>query len=87
MQDPALDQLVELVIAADSWDEMVVRSRALDRYLRFSFLKLPFYYDDTIRIAYWDMFQRPEQRPRFGLGVLTTWWYDPSNDAALRENR
>jgi microcin C transport system substrate-binding protein len=87
VQDPALDQLVELVIAADSWDEMVVRTRALDRYLRFSWLKIPFYYDDTIRIAYWDILERPEQRPRFGLAILSTWWFDGTNEDALRENR
>ena len=87
VQDPALDRLVEEVIAAQSWDAMVVRTRALDRYLRFSFLELPFFYDDTIRIAYWDILDRPETRPRFGLAILSTWWFDPSNEAALRENR
>ncbi len=87
VQDPALDQLVEGVIAAQSWDEMVVHTRALDRYLRFSFLELPFFYDDTIRIAYWDILDRPETRPRFGLAIGATWWFDPSNEAALRENR
>ncbi len=87
IKDPVLDALAEHVINADSWEAMVQASRAFDRYLQWSYLSIPFYYDDSTRIAYWDIFARPETRPRFGLGVLTTWWFDDGNTAALRENR
>ncbi len=87
IQDPVLDDLITLVVSAESWPELTQRARALDRYLQWLYLAIPFYWDDTIRIAYWDMLDRPETRPRFGLGVLTTWWFDPSNPAALRPSR
>ena len=87
IKDPVLDELIELVIAADSWATLTQATRALDRYLQWSFLTIPFFYDDSHRIAYWDIFDRPEEKPRFGLGVMETWWFDPTNPAALRENR
>lgn len=87
IKDPVLDALAELVISAESWESMVQATRALDRYVQWNFLTIPFYYDDSIRIAYWDMFDRPETRPKFGLAVLSTWWFDDSNPQALRENR
>ena len=87
IKDPVLDELIELVVAADSWATLTQATRALDRYLQWSFLTIPFFYDDSHRIAYWDIFDRPEEKPRFGLGVMETWWFDPTNPAALRENR
>jgi len=87
IKDPVLDELIELVIAADSWDTLTQSCRALDRYLLWLHLVIPFFYDDTYRIAYWDIFDRPEKRPRYGLAFQSTWWFDPSNPAALRGNR
>ncbi len=87
VRDEVLDELIELVVRSDSWDERVAAARAFDRYLRHLHVSIPLYYNDADRIAYWDMFDRPETRPRFGIGLTSTWWFDPSNPNALRENR
>lgn len=87
IRDDVLDELIELVVASQSWDERVAAARAFDRYLRFLHVSVPLYHNDADRIAYWDMFDRPETKPRFGIGVLSTWWFDDSNPQALRENR
>ncbi len=87
IRDEVLDELIELVVRSDSWDERVAASRAFDRYLRHLHVSVPLYHNDKDRIAYWDMFDRPETRPRFGLGVLSTWWFDDSNPRAQRGNR
>lgn len=87
IKDEVLDEMIELVVRSDSWDERVAAARAFDRYLRHLHVSVPLYHNDKDRIAYWDIFGRPETRPRFSLGVLSTWWFDDSNTAALRENR
>lgn len=87
IQDPVLDELVETAVAAPSWEEKVAAVRALDRYLMWSRVAIPTYFNDTYRIAIWDMFGRPETRAAYGIGFPNTWWYDPSNEAALYENR
>lgn len=87
IQDPVLDQLIEYVVEADSLPAVRSAAHALDRYVLWNFVSIPLYYDDTYRIAYWDMFGRPEVKPRFSLGFPTTWWYQPDNPAAARDAR
>lgn len=87
IQDPVLDELVELAVAAETWDEKVATVRALDRYLMWQRVAIPTYYNDTYRIGYWDVFDRPETRAAYGIGFPTVWWYDPTNADALPENR
>lgn len=85
--DPVVDQLVEYVVAAENWDEMVAAARALDRYLLWQHITIPTYFDNAYRVAYWDMFDRPEVSPRYGYGFPTTWWLDASNPRALPGQR
>ncbi|HET8727293.1 MAG TPA: extracellular solute-binding protein [Alphaproteobacteria bacterium] len=87
VKDPVLDALAEGVVQSQTWEDRIDAARAFDRYARHLWLSVPFYYDDKARLAYWDIFARPETRPKFGVALLSTWWYDPSNTAALPENR
>lgn len=85
--DPAIDELVELVISAPDYDELVARTRALDRVLLHHNFVIPHYHSRTFRIAYWDKFGRPERNPRYGLGFPSAWWVDPARERALAEAR
>ena len=76
ISDPAVDALVERVIAAKSRDELETAARALDRVLRAGHYWVPHWYKASNNIAYWDKFSRPETKPRFDRGILDTWWYD-----------
>ncbi len=87
IQDPVLDELIEAVITSQTWDERIQAARAFDRYLRTLWLMVPLYYDPAARVVYWDVMGRPETRPRFGFSISAMWWFDPSNAAALFENR
>ncbi len=87
IKDPVLDELVEIMIRAREWDELVASARALDRYILWQHVTIPTFRNDADRIGYWDIFARPETKPRFGFGFPTTWWFDPSNEAALAKNR
>jgi microcin C transport system substrate-binding protein len=34
-------------------------------------------------IAYWDVFGRPPEKPRYARGIPETWWYDPDKAAKI----
>ncbi|MEM6492088.1 MAG: extracellular solute-binding protein, partial [Pseudomonadota bacterium] len=82
LESPAIDALVEALIAAPDRDALVTRTRALDRALQWSFIVIPQWHTTYDRIARWDVFGRPERNPRRGVSV-STWWIDPEKAAAL----
>jgi microcin C transport system substrate-binding protein len=86
IKDPIVDELVETMVAARRWDDVVASTRALDRYLLWQWVSIPNYYNDAYRLAYWDIFRQPDVKPRFGYG-FSAWWFDGSNTKALYGNR
>jgi microcin C transport system substrate-binding protein len=81
--DPVVDELVELVVAADTREEMTVRVRALDRVLRAMHIWVPNWYKGSHWVAHWDVFGMPE-KPAFARGD-TWWWWDQGRFDALRQ--
>jgi microcin C transport system substrate-binding protein len=86
IKNPAIDKLVELIIAAPDRDSLVTRTRALDRALLWGHYLVPHYRDAVYRIAYWNMFDRPKALPKHGI-ALDTWWVDQAKLAALPGRR
>jgi len=85
--DPVIDALVELVIGAPDREELIQRTRALDRVLLNGNYVIPNWHSRTFRIAFWDRFGLPPRNPRYGLGFPTGWWIDAPRDAALTAAR
>jgi microcin C transport system substrate-binding protein len=81
--DPAIDAMIEKVIAAETRPALVTACRALDRLIRAGRYWIPHWYKASHWIAYWDMFSRPVTKPRYARGVLETWWYDPEKAAKI----
>ena len=54
IKNPAIDKLVDRIIFAKDWAELVAASRALDRVLLWSDFVVPQWYLPAVRIAYWD---------------------------------
>lgn len=86
ISDPVIDELIELVISADSRESLVQRTRALDRVLLWGFYIVPHFHVPHDRIAFWDKFGRPEITPTRG-AQLNTWWIDPALEASLENRR
>jgi len=76
VSNPAIDSLVEKALQAQTREELVTCSRALDRALRAQRYWVPHWYNPVHRFAYWDLFGQPERPPKFDTGVLWTWWWD-----------
>ena len=75
--DPAVDELVERIVEAKSRAELTFACRALDRVLRAGRYWVPHWYKGTHWVAYWDVYGRPKDKPRYGRGIPETWWTDP----------
>lgn len=80
--DPAIDALSRQVIRAETREGLVMATRALDRVLRAGRYMVPHWYKGTHWLAFWDEFDRPDDKPRYGRGVMETWWHDPEGGAA-----
>lgn len=86
ISDPAVDALIERVIAAKNRVDLNIAATALDRVLRAGHYWVPHWYKASNNIAYWDKFSRPATKPRFDRGILDTWWYDEAKAAKLTAN-
>jgi microcin C transport system substrate-binding protein len=76
MADPAIDALIDRIIAADTRPALNIACRALDRIIRAGRYWVPHWYKGLHWLAYWDVYGRPTSKPRYGRGVTETWWYD-----------
>ena len=59
--DPAIDALIDNIIAAKTREELTTACRALDRVIRAGRYWIPHWYKAVHRIAYWDVFGRPRR--------------------------
>ena len=82
IKDPAVDALIDLVIAAPDRQSLVHRTRALDRVLLWGHYVIPHWHIPYFRVAYWNKFGRPAVAPKYALG-FDTWWVDAEKEAAL----
>ena len=72
--DPVIDALIEKIVEAKTREQLNVACRALDRVLRASHYWVPQWNKGTHWIAYWDVFARPKEKPRYGRAIPETWW-------------
>jgi microcin C transport system substrate-binding protein len=85
LADPAIDRLVEVVVRAETREEMEVAVRALDRVLRAYRIRVPQWHNDSAWVAYYNHYRYPEELPPYGVGFLDFWWVDPAAEQALRD--
>lgn len=74
--DPAVDALVDIIIAAKTRAELTAACKALDRVIRAGRYWIPHWHKASHWIAYWDVFGHPASKPRYFRGIPETWWYD-----------
>ena len=73
IRNPAVDTLVDLVISAPDREQLVARTRALDRVLLWNHYVIPQWYMGANRLAYWDKFGMPDRIPMRGYQIYA-WW-------------
>jgi microcin C transport system substrate-binding protein len=84
--NPAVDALVEKIIAAGTRADLTFACRALDRVFRAGQYWIPQWYSQTHRLAYWDEFSHPDKPARYaGVGAPENWWHDAAKAAKLEQ--
>jgi microcin C transport system substrate-binding protein len=77
IKNPAIDDLVELIVSAPDRESLVTRVHALDRVLQWDHYVIPHWYIGYDRLVFWDKFGYPEIVPEQGVQI-DTWWVDPA---------
>jgi peptide/nickel transport system substrate-binding protein len=70
---PAIDAMIDAMLAAESREDFVAAVRALDRLLLSGFYITPLFYVPDQWIAYSTKIGRPEQTPLFGVALDSLW--------------
>jgi len=81
---PDIEALIDNIVAATEGDELIANARALDRVLRSKRFIVPTWYLGKHWVAYWDMYEYPENLPPYALGVEDLWWINGEKAAALK---
>ncbi len=88
VKNPAVDELLEKVMKAETKDEVSLYSKALDRILCAQCYVVPKYWPTCDFGCYWNRFGRPEEYAS-GLwlyyNILWFWWYDADLDDNLKK--
>jgi microcin C transport system substrate-binding protein len=88
IKNPVVDELIEMLVRAQTREEVVAATRALDRVLLWNNYVVPQWHFPYERVASWDIFGRPDKLPsQSPASVITTWWIDPVKAAALKSQR
>ncbi|MEW6429102.1 MAG: extracellular solute-binding protein [Thermodesulfobacteriota bacterium] len=81
IRDPAVDFLTEKIIYAETQEELIAACRALDRVLWSQHYVVPNWYLAQHRIAYRNVFGKPETLPVYysPMQLLMSWWLLPQD--------
>jgi len=87
IKSKVVDDLVKLVVNAPSREELVARTRALDRVLLWGHYVIPNWHLKSARILAWNKFGRPDTYPKYspGYSAWTYWWIDEAKARKLKE--
>lgn len=80
--NPTVDALIDKIIHAQTREDMVDYTRALDRVLLWGYYVIPHFHNRSFRIAYWNRFAHPKITPLYGTGFWS-WWIDTDKENKL----
>ena len=77
VRSPAVDAMIEALLAAETRDDFVSAVRALDRVLLSGDYVVPLFHLPRQWVAYWHELKRPDTTPLYGYRI-DSWWIEPS---------
>ena len=77
VRSPAVDAMIEALLAAKTRDDFVSAVRALDRVLLSGDYVVPLFHLPRQWVAYWRDLKRPDTTPLYGYRI-DSWWIEPS---------
>ncbi len=87
IENPAIDELVDIIIKARTRKELVNAIQAMDRILTQQFYIVPHWYIGYDRMVYWNKFSHPKNIPTASSRLahfMEWWWYDEAKAKKLK---
>ncbi len=84
LKSPAVDALIDVVLAAKSKAELQVATRAIDRVLRAERFWVPQWFKNKHTFAFYDLYEYPAELPPYDPGYLDFWWVNADKAGALK---
>ena len=81
---PLVDALIKTALEAEEKETETAALTALDRVLRHEFFIAPAYFKADNWLAYFNMYEHPEEMPAFAVGEQDFWWVNPDKEAELK---
>ena len=75
IKNPVIDDVIQQLIRAPDREQLVVRTKVLDRLLRAGYYQIPTYGKGENWFAYWNMYHQPKVKPKLSTGI-DYWWSD-----------
>ena len=74
IKDPVIDELIEGIVQAKSRQDLITKTRAMDRILLWNHYVIPRWHYPKWRVAYWNNIQRPAELSGISPLISQTWW-------------
>ena len=75
IKNPVIDDVIQQLIRAPDREQLVIRTKVLDRLLRAGYYQIPTYGKGENWFAYWNMYHQPKVKPKLSTGI-DYWWSD-----------
>jgi microcin C transport system substrate-binding protein len=84
IKNPAVDALIKHIVFANTRNDLVAATKALDRVLLWNHYVVPQWNFSWVRTARWDRFGRPQHMPKYGLSAFPAlWWWNAERAAKI----
>tara|TARA_B100000686_G_scaffold354794_1_gene467275 strand:+ start:2385 stop:4259 length:1875 start_codon:yes stop_codon:yes gene_type:complete len=90
IENPALDELIDLIVKAKTRKELINTIQAMDRILTHQFYIVPHWYISYDRVVYWNKISGPIKNPSQSNilnNILEWWWFDKEKAIKLKSAR
>jgi len=84
IKSEAIDALIEIVMAAETREDLKISVRALDRILRSYYFWIPQWFKNVHTVAYYDFYEHPKNLPPYDMGLLDFWWMNEKKYSELK---
>lgn len=84
IKNAVIDDAITKVIQAPDRQQLVIRTKVLDRLLRAGYYQIPTYGKGGNWYAYWNMYEQPKIKPKLAIG-FDFWWSNPQKAAQVSQ--
>lgn len=84
IKSAVIDDAVQKLIQAPNREQLVLRTKVLDRLLRAGYYQIPTYGKGENWLAYWNMYQQPQQAAKLSTGI-DYWWWDAEQAVRVKQ--